>query len=75
MAADRDDMTRDSTEETSGEREELRSVVAQLRTNIAARGRSGLLGVPLAAAPPKKSGRPGRRVASRRARRRNPRPA
>jgi DNA polymerase len=44
----------DTTAETPGEREELRTLVAQLRTNIAARGRSGLLGVPLAAAAPKK---------------------
>jgi len=34
-----------TTEETGGERDELRTLVAQLRTNIAARGRSGLLGV------------------------------
>ena len=34
-------------DETAGEREELRALVGQLRTNIAARGRSGLLGVAL----------------------------
>jgi uracil-DNA glycosylase len=34
-----------------GEREELLSVVAQLRTNLAARGRSGLLGVPKGTSP------------------------
>ena len=34
-------------EETAREREELRALVGQLRTNIAARGRSGLLGVAL----------------------------
>ena len=33
------------------EREELRAVVAQIRTNLATRARSGLLGVPLRAAP------------------------
>ena len=49
MAADGEE-----TPETQGDREELRSVVAQLRTNIAARGRSGLLGVPLTAAAPKR---------------------
>ena len=43
MAADGEQMT----DETSGEREELRALVGQLRTNIAARGRSGLLGVVL----------------------------
>ena len=32
---------------TTGEREELRVLVAQVRTNLAARGRSGLLGVAL----------------------------
>jgi uracil-DNA glycosylase len=37
------------------EREELRTLVARLRTNIAARGRSGLLGVPLPAAVPRPS--------------------
>ena len=42
-------------EETSGEREELRALVGQLRTNIAARGRSGLLGVALTPAAPKKA--------------------
>ncbi len=36
-----------------GEREELLSVVAQLRTNLATRGRSGLLGVPGGASPRK----------------------
>jgi uracil-DNA glycosylase len=46
---------REITEETPGEREELRTLVAQLRTNIAARGRSGLLGVPLTAAASKRS--------------------
>jgi DNA polymerase len=44
----------DTTAGTPGEREELRTLVAQLRTNIASRGRSGLLGVPLAAAAPRK---------------------
>jgi uracil-DNA glycosylase family 4 len=48
-----------TTEETTGEREELRTLVAQLRTNIAARGRSGLLGVAMTvgapAGAPKKS--------------------
>ncbi len=44
-----------TTEETTGEREELRSLVAQLRTNIAARGRSGLLGVAMTAGTPKKA--------------------
>ncbi|HVZ89942.1 MAG TPA: uracil-DNA glycosylase [Polyangia bacterium] len=44
MAADVDD------------REELRSVVAQIRTNLASRGRSGLLGVPVR--PTAKSGPP-----------------
>jgi len=34
-----------------GEREELLAVVAQLRTNLASRGRSGLLGVPKGASP------------------------
>ena len=38
-----------------GEREELRTLVAQLRTNIAARGRSGLLGVAMTAAAPRKA--------------------
>jgi DNA polymerase len=51
-----------TTEETTGEREELRTLVAQLRTNIASRGRSGLLGVSMTAgAPagaPKKSAAP-----------------
>jgi uracil-DNA glycosylase len=46
---------REITEETPGEHEELRTLVAQLRTNIAARGRSGLLGVPLTAAASKRS--------------------
>ena len=36
-----------------GEREELLSVVAQLRTNLAVRGRSGLLGVPKGPSPRK----------------------
>ena len=38
-----------------GEREELRTLVAQLRTNIAARGRSGLLGVAMTADAPRKA--------------------
>ncbi|HVV52095.1 MAG TPA: uracil-DNA glycosylase [Polyangia bacterium] len=33
--------------EEPGERDELRALVAQLRTNLAARGRSGLLGIPM----------------------------
>jgi DNA polymerase len=41
-----------TTEGTTGEREELRTLVAQLRTNIAARGRSGLLGVAMTASAP-----------------------
>ncbi len=54
MAADGEEVTGQTTAETPGDREELRTLVAQLRTNIAARGRSGLLGVPLTAvAPPK----------------------
>ena len=44
-------------EETT-EREELRTLVAQLRTNIAARGRSGLLGVAMTAGAPKKAAAP-----------------
>jgi uracil-DNA glycosylase len=48
----------ETTAETPGEREELRTLVAQLRTNIAARGRSGLLGVALTAAAPKPSAAP-----------------
>jgi DNA polymerase len=39
--------------EGGGEREELIAVVAQLRTNLATRGRSGLLGVPKGASPRK----------------------
>jgi uracil-DNA glycosylase len=39
--------------EGGGEREELLSVVAQLRTNLETRGRSGLLGVPKGASPRK----------------------
>ena len=50
MAADGERMT----DEISGEREELRALVGQLRTNIAARGRSGLLGVALTPAVAKK---------------------
>lgn len=45
MAADGEERTKEPT----GEREELRTLVAQLRTNIAARGRSGLLGVAMPA--------------------------
>ena len=48
MAADGEQ----TTEETTGEREELRALVAQLRTNIAARGRSGLLGVAMTVSAP-----------------------
>ena len=40
------------------EREELRALVGQLRTNIAARGRSGLLGVALTPAAPPKAKKP-----------------
>src|SRR5438045_3484501 len=39
--------------EGGGERAELLAVVAQLRTNLATRGRSGLLGVPRGASPRK----------------------
>jgi DNA polymerase len=39
--------------ESGGEREELLAVVAQLKTNLATRGRSGLLGVPKGASPRK----------------------
>jgi uracil-DNA glycosylase len=39
--------------EGGGERAELLAVVAQLRTNLATRGRSGLLGVPQGASPRK----------------------
>jgi uracil-DNA glycosylase family 4 len=38
-----------AADEPVDDREELRTVVAQLRTNLATRGRSGLLGVPLKA--------------------------
>jgi DNA polymerase len=40
-------------ESGGGEREELLAVVAQLRTNLATRGRSGLLGVPKGSSPRK----------------------
>ncbi len=45
-------------EGATGEREELRTLVAQLRTNIAARGRSGLLGVAMTVGAPKKAAAP-----------------
>jgi uracil-DNA glycosylase len=53
VAADGPEMTAETP--APDEREELRTLVARLRTNIAARGRSGLLGVPLPAAVPRPS--------------------
>jgi DNA polymerase len=53
VAADGEKTTNDTTDETSRERAELRALVGQFRTNIAARGRSGLLGVALTPAAPK----------------------
>jgi DNA polymerase len=41
--------------EGGGEREELLAVVARLKTNLATRGRSGLLGVPKGASPRKQA--------------------
>jgi len=53
VAADGEDVTEEP--EATGQRAELRTLVAQLRTNIAARGRSGLLGVSMTTGAPKKA--------------------
>ena len=55
MAGDGEGQGQGQGQETPDERETLRLLVAQVRTNLATRGRSGLLGVSMKPSAPKKA--------------------